>query len=440
MIKNKKGVSVITVVITVLILIMIASITIFTGVKMVGDVREKAAKDRLTVIYNAIIANEDELGYGDTVIEKQITAQEYTIMELSDYANEGSFTPVYVSKEIDTNDSTKRIYKLKTLIKKNSDDWYEMKSTYDVGLDNTNSKIEFDVEKGVNRPQVVGNMVPIVTYLDEDNDLRTREVQNLYTEDWYEYSFTTPRWANAELDDMTYVWIPRFAYKVHDFYLNKNYDNVPSSAIKITFLKENTDYMANGEILPDGYQVHPAFSTESGELAGIWIAKYSQGGAKRIANAVSNSEGKATSELESHLMRNTEWAAMAYLSFACGGNSITGNTLNNSYGIVEINEPTMVAACIDTVSEDSDKFDIYTYAESDGTWTYESNEEAKNGDAMIATSSKDSENSAWFRGVSILPTADKPYVLRRGDISFFAYEAYAGTTEVTSYRNVLIIK
>ena len=443
MLKNNKGISVITLIITIIVLVIITSITVFTGTKMISSSREKALEDRIKTIYNAIIAHEEDLGYGDTVLEKQITSEEYTIMGLPDYADESNFTPVYVSKKIHDTNPNKRVYNLKTLRKKDTDDWYEAEPIiYDVGNDNVNEKIEFDVKKGVNRPQILEGMIPLNTYVDEANDIRTEIVHNVYTEDWYDYSFSTPRWANMEIDDKQYVWIPRFAYKIQDFYLNKDYEEVPSSAISIVFLKEDTKYMANGEILPDEYQVHPVFSNENGELAGIWIAKYQSDDVDTITEAVNkaadmhkNNDLVKDGLIESHLMKNTEWAAMAYLSFVSGGDSRDGNTLNNSYGICDINNPEFIAA---RLGGNNENFDIYTY---NGTnLTYESTESEKNGDALVATSSGLSENSAWYKGMSILPNASNPYLLRRGEISYFAYEAYNGTKIRTSYRNVIIIK
>lgn len=443
MLKNNRGISVITLIITIIVLVIITSVTVFTGTNMVSNSREKALKDRLNVIYNAIIAHEKELGYGDTVLEKQITAEEYNIMGLSDYADEENFTPVYISKEIHPTDSYKRIYNLKALKKKDSDEFYEMTPlVYTLDIENINSTIEFDIGKGVNRPQILEGMIPLDTYVDEEGNIRTKEVLNIYTQDWYDYSLTTPKWANMELDNVKYVWIPRFAYKIQDFYLNTNYEDVPSSAIGIVFLKGNTNYMANDEILPDGYQVHPAFSTTEGrELAGIWIAKYLHDDVDSIAEAVDKSYQmyEGSTSIESHLIKNSEYAAMAYLSFVSGGNSRDGNTLNNSYGICDINSPEFVAASLESANkfEHEDLFDIYLY--NDGKLTYDSNETTKAGDALIATSSGNSENSCWYKGISILPTDANPYILRRGDQSFFAYEAYDGTRNNTSYRNVLTI-
>lgn len=440
MLNNEKGISVISIVVTIIVLLMIASITAFNGLITMQKAREKDAKDRLNVIYNAIIAHEDELGFGDTVIEKQITDEEFVIMGLSDYGDEEDYTPVYVSKEIDGTDTTKRIYNLKTLKKKNSDEWYVLDPiTYVISTDVLNTKIEFDVKKGVNRPQVVGNMVALNM---NKEDVATI-VQDVYSEDWYDYSFTTPKWANMELDNEQYVWLPRFAYKIQDFYLNKSYKTIPSSAISIIFLKEDTDYMANDEILPDGYQVHPAFSDNGKEFAGIWVAKYVSEDVDTLREAMEKSLAKhvtSSTLLESHLMRNTEWAALAYLSFACGGDSSTGNSLNNSYGIDDLNEPNFVAACLESANKYGydDKFDIYKYEAEE--LTYKSKETVKNGDALIATSEKTSENSAWYKTKSVLPQVDKPYILRRGDLSYFAYEAYNGTRLHTTYRNVLTIK
>ena len=441
MIKNNRGISVITLIVTIIVLVIITSVTVFTGTKMIASSREKALEDRLKVIYNAIIAHETDLGYGDTVVEKQITLEEYTIMGLEDYADEKNFTPVYVAKKIHDTASNKRVYTLWTLKEKDGDEKYTMESIYDLGNDNINTKIEFDMKKGVNRPQMLEGMIALNTYVDEANDIRTEIVHNVYTEDWYDYSFTTPRWANMEIDDKQYVWIPRFAYKVQDFYLNKDYDNVPPTAISIIFLKETTNYMANNEILPSDYQVHPAFSTEYGELAGIWIAKYQSDDVDTITEAVEKAADMhkdndlvKDGSIESHLMKNTEWAAMAYLSFVSGGDSRYENTLSNSYGICDVNNPEFVAARLGGTNE---KFDIYSY--NGANLTYDSNESEKNGDALVATSSGLSEKSAWYKGTTILPTVEKPYVLRRGDESYFAYEAYNGTKLRTCYRNVITI-
>ena len=459
MLKNNKGISVITLIITIVVLLIITSITVFTGMEMVSNSREKAIKDRLQTIYRAIIAHEDELGYGDTVTEKQITAEEYAIMNLSNYADEDEFTPVYVSKKIDDTSPRKRIYNLKALRKKDTDDWYETGAIeYETDYDNIHAAIEFDAKKGVNRPQIIDAMTPISTYIDEDGDIRTIEVKNVYTEDWYDYSFTTPRWANMVIGEVKnnqngvvtiapenqYVWIPRFAYKIQDFYLRESYKNVPNSAISIIFLRENSNYMANGEILPDGYEVHPAFTYKGQELAGIWVAKYLSEDVDSLQEALEESEEMHMNLydlIESHLMRNSEWAAMAYLSFVSGGKSTDGNTLNNSYGICDTNDVEFVAAGLDGANMFGyvDEFDIYSY--SGTTLTYESAETNKNGDALIGTSAgkAEKENSAWFEGKSIVPTAENPYILRRGDISFFAYDSFNGTRLHTTFRNVLII-
>ncbi|MBR4111126.1 MAG: hypothetical protein IKK43_05530 [Clostridia bacterium] len=443
MFKNNRGISVITLIITIIVLVIITSVTVFTGTKMISNSREKAWEDRLKTIYNAIVAHEAELGYGDTVPEKEITKDEYIIMGLDDYSDEENFTAVHVSKQIHSTDSTKRVYNLKLLKKEDTDDWYELDPIiYETGNDNINTKIEFDVKKGVNRPQILPGMIPLDTYVDNVGDIRTNVVNNVYTENWYDYSLSTPRWANMLLDDVHYVWIPRFAYKIQDFYVNKDYETVPNSAISIIFLKENSNYMANNEILPDGYQVHPAFTTSDGqELAGIWIAKYVYDDVDTLKEAANKSYEmyEGSTSIESHLMKSTEWAAMAYLSFASGGNSRDGNTLNNSYGICDINSPEFVAAGLNSANTfgHQNVFDSYLYV--DDKLTYESNEEKKNGDALVATSSQLSENSAWYKGMSVLPNSTSPYLLRRGDISYFAYEAYNGTRLHTSYRNVITI-
>lgn len=171
------------------------------------------------------------------------------------------------------------------------------------------------------------------------------------------------KWANAITSDGSiYVWIPRYTYKI----ISGEDDDVSSwnsvilensdeekGKIEIMFSHGIIDYTSYG------YKKHPAFTFGEKEIEGFWIAKYE---ASRN-DATSDSEGKGTKpmskpnvkswlnmnvsnmfsysynlnrNLESHMLKNMEWGAVAYLTNAIGkipynnnSNYITGASGKN---------------------------------------------------------------------------------------------------------------
>ena len=155
--------------------------------------------------------------------------------------------------------------------------------------------------KKVNSPELLTGMTPIKFTEPEENKEGTT-VQTTYTdENWYNYS--EKKWANAETKDGSmWVWIPRYAYRI----------NSSTQTCDIVFLIGTTDnyYDAEGKLqtakrqtkkdetidTTTGYTVHPAFTDESNiefanggwdkELAGIWVAKFEAGYAGGNNNAL----------------------------------------------------------------------------------------------------------------------------------------------------------
>ena len=162
--------------------------------------------------------------------------------------------------------------------------------------------------KKVNSPELLTGMTPIKFTEPEDNKEGTT-VQTTYTDkNWYNYS--EKKWANAETKDGSmWVWIPRYAYRI----------NSSTQTCDIVFLIGTTDnyYDAEGKLqtakrqtkkdetidTTTGYTVHPAFTDESSiefanggwdkELAGIWVAKFEAGYA-----GGNNSATKVSSEVK----------------------------------------------------------------------------------------------------------------------------------------------
>ena len=171
--------------------------------------------------------------------------------------------------------------------------------------------------------------------------------------------------ADKDLGSM-YVWIPRYAYTVPKIDSN-------SKKIDITFVKGNTNEGVNGEIFTTDESVdttstklvHPGFNLGGSPLTGIWVAKFEASGVDDNGNAVGNAKEGITDSKEikevyspnantiaqslpnkiswrhisigeceqrsmevatkdsfglqnasSHLIKNSEWGAVAYLCYS----------------------------------------------------------------------------------------------------------------------------
>lgn len=181
---------------------------------------------------------------------------------------------------------------------------------------------------------------------------------------WYSYSENDKRWANAMTSDGSmWVWIPRYEYQlVPD---SGTIGASPDGTINIKFIEAS-------QTTPDeGYTIHPAFTAnvDNGgwdcELAGIWVAKFEMSIEENgisypptsvanfstsdtikmvskpgtyswvginIANAYYNCLNYDTgagidSSYDSHMMKNSEWGAVAYLTdsvYGIGSENIKG--------------------------------------------------------------------------------------------------------------------
>ena len=106
----------------------------------------------------------------------------------------------------------------------------------------------------------------------EELQLSTVDLNTVNSENkWYNYS--QKQWANVKTIanglESWWVWIPRYAY-------SKNADS-NSGKMDVIFVDlKNTplDKVKFPNGLPEGYEVHPAFTTSDGELKGIWMSKY----------------------------------------------------------------------------------------------------------------------------------------------------------------------
>ena len=362
--------------------------------------------------------------------------------------------------------------------------------------------------------------------------------------EWYNYS--EKKWANAKTEDGSmWVWIPRFAYKITNGYhqsgsiINSDMPALGAGNIEIEFIKGTSNEGARGEKIveytqdttlsytkfPEAYVIHSAFNYGD-TVPGMWVAKFEASQSDAGANSYDyqnytggtseiikiqpgvNSWRNLTigdmyekclnynKELNSHLMKNDEWGAVAYLSKSKYGKEeevwtnpnsdcITGqagnsgaseltkttfsydteegkraSTTGNIYGIYDMcgGSYEYVAAYLDN---DSQK--IYDNAKS----LYEGEEKTKNiylkgnedtaeanflanknvyGDAIYETSvlNNNAGDCSWYADFSYFICTDKPFFLRGGSYTdttgsgmfSYMYEE-GGAYRSVSFRPVL---
>ena len=230
-------------------------------------------------------------------------------------------------------------------------------------------------------------------------------------ESWYNYS--NKEWANAViLSDETklyqngevipedniesyFVWIPRYRYKIFNDGSYEELTNVEEKVqtIEIEFETKDTTPSTGSNV--GEWLTHPAFT--SFESNGMWVGKFETGYKEatttieaeqnivdvnqvqikpnvyswrniQIANAHLNSYNYKR-EFDSHMMKNTEWGAVAYLSHSVYGLQAKVRINNNgSYitGYAARNEPT----CGHTVTNESCNIQENTSLGVDGENTY----------------------------------------------------------------------
>ena len=210
-------------------------------------------------------------------------------------------------------------------------------------------------------PKLYQGLIP-VRYDDSGNAVVASS-----TEEWFNYG--KHKWANAVLVDCSdntiknkyfnsdmqlredavgqtismdeilqmYVWIPRYRYKL----FNAENGTASEQAVEIEFEKASADKSTgtkNGEWL-----THPAFTFGNTELPGFWAAKFEASGSTdnytikpnqksltniNLATMYNTSRSTAVNALkyglnaqsiDTHMMKNMEWGAIAFLT-----NSIYG--------------------------------------------------------------------------------------------------------------------
>ena len=217
---------------------------------------------------------------------------------------------------------------------------------------NTTTVYKEEILNGTD-PVITGGLIPVT--IANDGTVKKADL----TTKWYSYA--EKKWANSIIltdtgkveEDGTilessiesyFVWIPRYKYKLFDM---GNYTDVITgeptknkiNPIDIVF--ETKDITPSVGTSEGDYYTHPAF--KDFDVNGLWVAKFETTGAvdnvqvKPNQRALGNLNVKDMFEIaynynrnnESHMMKNTEWGAVTYLTNSNYGSFSYININNN---------------------------------------------------------------------------------------------------------------
>ena len=219
---------------------------------------------------------------------------------------------------------------------------------------------------GANAPVLAEGMIPVMW---NGSNWVKADTANSSEYAWYNYG--DKKWANAVMvnassrdnymnadegttiteDDVLayYVWIPRYKYQL----FNVNSEEMNPILIDVQFESKTTAKSvgsSNGE-----YLTHPAFTFGTTELDGIWVGKFETSGtadtptikagldsltyqnvstqfatSQKFTSGTTYLTQTGVSQVDAHMMKNTEWGAVAYLKQSKYGLGLT-DIGNNAY-------------------------------------------------------------------------------------------------------------
>ena len=229
-------------------------------------------------------------------------------------------------------------------------------------------------------PVLKEGLIPVT--IDNDGTVHKADI----TKEWYKYE--NKIWANAvilndeskvydneeiipeENIESYFVWIPRYRYQIWDngMYYELS-DTVENKVQEIKVVFENKETQLSKGTKKSDWLTHPAFT--SFDVNGIWVGKFETGykgststetaeyntiepGSVQIKPNVNSWRGIQVAnafyttydykrDLDSHMMKNTEWGAVAYLQHSKYGSMQSvriNNHKNYMTGYSAVVEPT----------------------------------------------------------------------------------------------------
>ena len=362
-----------------------------------------------------------------------------------------------------------------------------VKAQYDANMPYDGSYYD---KVGVNTPNLGEGMTAIKWNGNSWEETKGNDV------DWYDY--TAKKWANAKTSDGSmWVWIPRYAYSIISGYHSSSAGN-----IDIEFMKGLTNETSTGRKSFDNvsgqgkWNVHPAFNYGQ-EVSGLWVAKFeasNSGGKIKVEPGVQSWRSISVNDiytnclnynktLNSHMMKNDEWGAVAYLSkskygknaevtindnssYYTGGGSgnayvtnVKQSTTGTVHGVYDMSggSEEYVAAFLNNgnnaltnngsslVNGDAKTRNVYSKGDTDNQSNNYSANSEKYGDAVYETSTSGSGSKSWYGDSSYFSNTSGPFFRRGGSYSngvtagvFRFYSANGGSNSYYSFRPVLV--
>ncbi|MBO5095676.1 MAG: prepilin-type N-terminal cleavage/methylation domain-containing protein, partial [Bacilli bacterium] len=336
----KKGFTLIELLAVIIILAVIALIATPVVLNVVEEAKVKADRNSVYGLVDAA-----KLYYAESLLDADKKAYTNGTTNVLDYliiSGEGPESgKIFIN---DKGQSALAVVYGKVCFTKNFNE-YELSESDDIEnceLDIEETKVVYkdNILNGTD-PVIKENLIPVV--LSNDGTVKKAD---LYSE-WYNY--TNKNWANAViLKDKTvtyedneeipssnidgyFVWIPRYKYEIFnvgDYTSVTTVDTAPteSAAQEINIVFESKDVTPSTGSTVGSYLTHPAFTTL--DVNGIWVAKFETSGTTSDIDVLPNVTSLRSLDvktifetaynydrsLDSHMMKNTEWGAVAYLS------------------------------------------------------------------------------------------------------------------------------
>ena len=318
-------------------------------------------------------------------------------------------------------------------------------------------------------PVIKDELIPVT--LSNDGTVKYADIYN----EWYSYE--NKEWANAVIlnEGVTYnvgdtiqesdiesyfVWIPRYKYQIFD---EGNYTEAIQSKPTESIAKEIKIEFESKDITPstgskvNEWLTHPAFTNF--DVNGFWVGKYETGykGATTTEEAQVNEENpnkviikpntyswrsinisnmfktayNYERNLDSHMMKNTEWGAVAYLSHSKYGINTEVRINNNSayltgYSAVEGTDQSSYPG---TYGTDSTK-----------TLPYNTETGYKASTTGNITGVYDMSGGAWEYVAAYMPSSHDASGFTSTELTTYSkyLDIYSRNSIVTSYNNRIL--
>ncbi len=347
----RKGFTLIELLAVIVILSVILLITIPRVYNIVKNSKEK----------NFVICTENYIRAVEDALYTKNINDEFSPGEC-DIKEDGNLLCDIGQLEVETGGSRPKdgiLYLVNNQVKRALNIKYEETDKY-ITKDTSNSQCTLTDEYEPVPNLMSSSLTPVRYQYDETKEEGNWIIANL-GDKWYDYN--KQEWANAVIlteeakntkqigDIITvegedpdvigmFVWIPRYSYTIKNGVgVQLEGGSTPTTltpgAIDIKFVSKNMKddgipkYTKN---TPSGWYTHPAFTFGDEELRGLWFGKFETTGTEYMPTvlpehiSIGNSNFKITKGFnislkfndyvsgDSHMAKNSEWAAVAYLS------------------------------------------------------------------------------------------------------------------------------